>query len=59
MTEELNTLLKQTADEIIAVSAALDKKMEQWSDILARRGDAGNAEAAGFMNKPAENKALM
>src|ERR1700733_14596839 len=58
MTEAFNQALKQAADDIITLSAALDQKMEKWSDMLARRGKSGQAHATGFINKITAKKGV-
>lgn len=52
MKPQFNDTIKQAADELIAVSVLLNKKMETWAEVFTRHPDSQNAGiCAGFISK--------
>jgi hypothetical protein len=51
MIEELKKTAIKAGDELIGISALLDKKMSKWSDALTRPQDLSITECVGFINK--------
>jgi hypothetical protein len=55
MSTKFSEATKHTADELIALSQMLDRKMETWSDSIARHPDSPNKDVtAGFINKESD-----
>lgn len=58
MIEQLNVTATRIGDTLIDMSAALDGKMEKWSDIANRSNNVDTPESAGFVNKETATSGL-
>lgn len=58
MFDDLNGVAKRVGDELINISASLDRKMDKWGAVPQRPQDLSSTECVGFINKETSSSGL-